>query len=85
MTIDNHGGQDNQMNAYPGLQARAHSLVALEQSALYAARLAIARWINTSAQATASVDVRWLVRTSAAELPGMAGTRRLCPIRRGVR
>jgi hypothetical protein len=57
MTIDNHGGQDNQMNAYPGLQARAHSLVALEQSALYAARLAIARWINTSAQATASVDV----------------------------
>jgi hypothetical protein len=47
MTIDNHCGQDDQMN--PGSQAEAHSLIALEQSALYAARLAIARWINSSA------------------------------------
>jgi hypothetical protein len=47
MTIDKDCGQDDQMN--PGSQAEAHSLIALEQSALYAARLAIARWINSSA------------------------------------
>lgn len=47
MTIDNHCGQDDQMN--PGSQAEVHSLIALEQSALCAARLAIARWINSSA------------------------------------
>ena len=47
MTIDNYCGQDDQTT--PGSQAEAHSLIALEQSALYAARLAIARWINSSA------------------------------------
>ena len=53
MTIDNHCGQDDKMN--PGSQAEAHSLIALEQSALYAARLAIARWINSSADAALPV------------------------------
>jgi hypothetical protein len=56
MTIDNHCGRDDQMSDYPGSQAEAHSLIALEQSALYAARLAIARWINTSSEAMASID-----------------------------
>jgi hypothetical protein len=47
MTTDNYRSQDDNMNA--GSQADAHSLIALEQSALYAARLAIARWISSSA------------------------------------
>lgn len=51
MTIDKHCGRDDQMHHVPASQAEAHSLVALEQSALYAARLAIARWSNSSAQA----------------------------------
>jgi hypothetical protein len=55
MTIDNFCGQDDQM--YPGSQAEAHSLIALEQSALYAARLAIARWINSSADPAMLVAV----------------------------
>ena len=54
MTIDNFCGQDDQMN--PGSQAEAHSLIALEQSALYAARLAIARWISTSSAAAPVPD-----------------------------
>ena len=49
MTIDNNCGEHD----YPGSQAEAHSQVALEQSALYAAKLAIARWINTSSEAAA--------------------------------
>lgn len=52
MTIHNHRGQDHQTSDFPGSQAEAHSLIALEQSALYAARLAIARWISTSMAAT---------------------------------
>ncbi len=54
MTIDNNCGQEDGMHN-PGSQAEAHSQIALEQSALYAAKLAIARWINTSSQATAPV------------------------------
>jgi hypothetical protein len=46
MTIDNRGGRDKQKHA--ASRAGAHSLIALEQSALYAANLAIARWINNS-------------------------------------
>ena len=46
MTIDNHCGRDEQKQA--ASRAEAHSLIALEQSALYAANLAIARWINNS-------------------------------------
>jgi hypothetical protein len=46
MTIDNHCGRDDQKQT--GSRAEAHSLIALEQSALYAANLAIARWINNS-------------------------------------
>jgi hypothetical protein len=52
MRIDNHCGQDDEMNDYPGSQAGTHARIALEQSALYAARLAIARWINSSSDAT---------------------------------
>jgi hypothetical protein len=47
MTIDNYCGRDQQ-GEFPVSRAQAHSLIALEQSALYAARLAIARWINNS-------------------------------------
>jgi hypothetical protein len=50
MTIDKHCGQDDQMIHFSGSLADAHSLSALEQSAHYAAQLAIARWINASAQ-----------------------------------
>jgi len=52
MSIDKHCGRDDQLNDHPGSQAEAHSLIALEQSALYATRLAIARWINNSAAST---------------------------------
>ena len=52
MSIDHDCGQDDQMNDHPGTQAEVHARIALEQSALYAARLAIARWINSSADAT---------------------------------
>lgn len=55
MSIDNHCGQDDQMSDFPGSQAEAHSLIALEQSALYAARLAIARWINAGLDATTAL------------------------------
>jgi hypothetical protein len=48
MTIDHHCGRDDQDGSFPGSQAEAHALIALEQSALYGARLAIARWINSS-------------------------------------
>lgn len=54
MTIDNNCGQDG-MNDFPGSQAESHSQLALEQSALYAARLAIARWINTSSAPAAAI------------------------------
>ena len=52
MTIDNYCGRNEQGNGFAGSQAEAHSLIALEQSALYAARMAIARWINSSSDAT---------------------------------
>ncbi|HEU4372660.1 MAG TPA: hypothetical protein VFS02_04175 [Telluria sp.] len=55
MTIDTHCGQDDGMPSSPGSQAEAHSQLALEQSALYAAKLAIARWIRTSSEAAAPV------------------------------
>lgn len=48
MTINKHCDGDDQDGVLPVSQAEAHALIALEQSALYAARLAIARWINTS-------------------------------------
>ncbi len=50
MTMDNDCGRDDD-DKLPGTQAEAHSVLALEQSALYAAQLAIARWINSSADA----------------------------------
>lgn len=46
MTIDKHCDQDG---CFPGSHAEAHALIALEQSALYGAQLAIARWISSSA------------------------------------
>jgi len=46
MTIDNRCGRGKQQQTVSG--AEAHSLIALEQSALYAAKVAIARWINNS-------------------------------------
>jgi hypothetical protein len=52
MSIDKHCGHDDEMNDAPGSQAGSHARIALEQSALYAARLAIARWINSSSDAT---------------------------------
>jgi hypothetical protein len=52
MTTDKHCGQDEQTNDFAGSLAEAHSLCALEQSARYAAQLAIARWINASARAS---------------------------------
>lgn len=48
MTIDNHCGGDDQFHASSASHAEAHSRVALEQSALFAARLAIARWANAA-------------------------------------
>jgi hypothetical protein len=51
MTTDNYFCQDDQMSDLFSL-AEAHSLSALEQSARYAAQLAIARWINASAIST---------------------------------
>ena len=50
MTIDNHCGQDD-TSTIARLAGRGPFQIALEQSALYAARLAIARWINSSAAA----------------------------------
>jgi hypothetical protein len=50
MTNDKHRGQDNQMIHFSGSLANAHSQSAREQAAFYAAQLAIARWINASAQ-----------------------------------
>lgn len=54
MTIDQQGGRDNQQDAASGSQAETHAQAALEQSALYAARLAIARWISSSSNALAA-------------------------------
>lgn len=48
MTIDNHCGGDDQFQASPASHAEAHSRAALAQSALFAARLAIARWANAA-------------------------------------
>jgi hypothetical protein len=50
MTTDKHDGHDDQMIHFSGSLANAHSQSAFEQAALYAAQLAIARWINASAQ-----------------------------------
>jgi hypothetical protein len=49
MTIDNHCGGDDELGTFAVSDAEAHARAALEQSALFAARLAIARWINSSA------------------------------------
>ena len=51
MAIDNYCDRNQQDDGFPVAQAQAHALIAFEQSALYAARLAIARWINNSADA----------------------------------
>jgi hypothetical protein len=56
MTIDKRCGQEDEMHDFPGSQAEAHPQIALEQWALYAARLAIARWITSSSQAAAPID-----------------------------
>lgn len=56
MTIDNQRGQGNVFNSPLGSPAEAHSLIALEQSALYAARVAIARWSASSCAAVASIE-----------------------------
>lgn len=57
MTIDNHCGRDDQMHDVPASQAEAHSLIALEQSALYAARLAIARWSSSTTPPAPAPDL----------------------------
>ena len=48
MTIDNYCDRNQQGSEFPVSGAKAHAMIALEQSSLYAARLAIARWINHS-------------------------------------
>ena len=53
MSIDNDCGRNHGMDDYSGSGAEAHSQLALEQSALYAAKLAIARWIDSSSAAAA--------------------------------
>jgi hypothetical protein len=55
MTINKTCGTENGMHDFPGSQAEAHSQIVLEQSALYAAKLAIARWINGSSEAAAAI------------------------------
>ena len=55
MTIDKRCGQEHPLDD-SGSQAEAHSLIVLEQSALYEARLAIARWISTSSEAAAPIQ-----------------------------
>ena len=52
MSIDQQCSQDDHMNDVPDAQAAAHARLALEQSALYETRLAIARWITSSLAAT---------------------------------
>ena len=64
MTIDKHCDRDNQDGVFPVSQAEAHVLTALEQSALYAARLAIARWKNNSDGAAAHAPDAVPARTS---------------------
>ncbi|MES2755838.1 MAG: hypothetical protein V4693_00565 [Pseudomonadota bacterium] len=54
MSIDNRCDQNHP--EFPGSQTEAHCLIALEQSALYAARLAISRWINESAASCAALE-----------------------------
>ena len=68
MAIDNHCDRDQQGKDFPVSQAQVHALIALEQSALYAARLAIARWINNSADVmpipdAALLKAAWYART----------------------
>lgn len=55
MTIDNNCERDDGMDDFPGSPAEAHSQLALEQSAMNAAKLAIARWINSSSAAAAPI------------------------------
>lgn len=55
MTIDHNCGEETGMDDSSVSQAEAHSQLALEQSALYAAKLAIARWINSSSAAAAPI------------------------------
>ena len=68
MTIDKHCDRDQQGNTFPVSGAEAHALIALEQSALYAAWLAIARWINNSSDVMPIPDAAlskaaWYART----------------------
>lgn len=48
MTIDNHS-RDHQFGGCSASHAEAHSRIALEQSALFAAQLAISRWASAGA------------------------------------
>ncbi|WLI88050.1 hypothetical protein Q4S45_15020 [Massilia sp. R2A-15] len=49
MTIDNYCSGDDRYDSFSVSHAEAHFRVALAQSALFAARLAIARWADTGA------------------------------------
>lgn len=57
MSIDKRGDQDGQINDFPASQPEAHSQIALEQAALYAARVAIARWSNSSSDLTSPLTL----------------------------
>jgi hypothetical protein len=57
MTIDNHCSGDDQFDSLPATHAEAHYRASLEQSARFAARLAIARWINSSARGTVAPQI----------------------------
>ncbi|WP_426175891.1 hypothetical protein [Massilia sp. TWR1-2-2] len=54
MTIDNHRGPND--HEFPGSQAQAHCLLAVEECARYEAQLAIARWISDSAGVPAKAE-----------------------------
>ncbi|MBC7624671.1 MAG: hypothetical protein H7232_14950 [Aeromicrobium sp.] len=51
MSIDQQCSQGSQINEMPGTRTEADEQVALEQSASYETRLAIARWSNPSSKA----------------------------------
>ena len=76
MSIDNHCGRDEQRNDFPASQAEAHSLIALEQAALYAAQLAIARWINSSSNAAPLLPCRNRPRRGPSGTPRRSKTSR---------
>lgn len=56
MTIAKHTSPDLQIDSTSASLPETHAQIALEQAALYAARMAIARWSNGSA-ASASAQV----------------------------